>query len=156
MNRAASIFGVTLLVWLAVGWQVFDVNLAPWKTITLHWPRPVNSTAWFRWSSAPRVTQGQVIITSTDSASFKLTLPRGFADGQIEIQPVTSSGSMLISSTLTSGQSIKSAVSPGGQTAIMPVKWPALSTRGHTFVFRVTSTGSAVIIKSISVKLSRP
>lgn len=147
---STSLVILTIGWWLGVGAVVLEHNLAPFGHSKLNWNNPIRTTAHFAWHQLPTLEKGEVTIQSGQKRQFTVTLPRGFASGELKVFFKSSGQSVLgITAETRSGKLVylQTSETPG----ILKFNWADLSADGHKFDFSLTASETPTRIQRIQV-----
>lgn len=143
--------------WLGIGAIVIEHNLAPLGHSSLNWHNPTRTTAHFAWHERPTVEDGHVIIPPGQTRKFTVTLPRGFAAGELTADYLAGSEPTTINLTAESrpGKTVRSQATDS--PAVLKFAWGELAARGRRFDFSISSSGTAAstVIKKFHVIAQR-
>lgn len=141
---------VSLAFWLTAGWVVIDYNLGLGST-TLRWPNPAHPTAAWSWDAKEATP---TVLEPKSGQWLRVTLPRGFVDGTLQVQ-TKQSVILQLEAEPRVGQAEITSVS-AGTIHRLSFRWTQLVARGRTFRFRLENPNeAAVIISHVTLQTTR-
>lgn len=146
------IFMTTIIFWLVMGGLIFRTNRLLLPPVQFRWTRLTQPNATFRWATAPIGTT--VTILAQNKRSFKVTVPRQFATGELHIATMPSQGVLTADINAPSGKTPTAGSAPGGGVITLPLVWENIAIQTRTFDVDLTTDAHDVAIQAITLSLT--
>lgn len=150
ISRDQVLLTAVLIFWAVTTWLVADYNFGFGST-TMRWPNPAHPAAAWHWDVAETTP---TVIEPQTGQWLRVTLPRGFISGTLEVRTVSSTDLVLRAEQRDSQPDLAQV----GDDAIhsLSFRWSELVARGRTFRFRVANpTDDAMTVASMKLILKR-
>lgn len=154
MKFREDLFLITVWVGiLLVLLRIMNVNMIGFTTTTLRWTNLAKPNTTFRWAAVP--TAMPIAIDPDQPQTVKITVPRSFSVGQLEVSTLPGSGRLLVAIPAPSGRTTHVSSDEAGGSIIVTIDREDTALSNRTFSVLLTSEDADVEVRSMKLTLQR-